>query len=123
MSSQCIPCPLPISLQCLRSCEVAWRSLGNHASGTEIVLPSLRSTVRVSFVTVTRSAFGTSSSTSEIVIPHLHEPGMMLFDNFLDFVYFNPAEAAAIMHPDRFKPELCNFIIALHMHMPWLVFI
>jgi hypothetical protein len=38
---------------------------------TEIVLPSLRSTVRVSSVTVTDLAFGASISMTDILIPRL----------------------------------------------------
>ena len=55
-SGQCIPSPLPISRQLLRSSRLPWRSRGYPSKGAEIVRPSVRSTTRVSFVTFTRCA-------------------------------------------------------------------
>src|SRR5882672_10747349 len=71
--SQCIPCPLPINRQLLRSFCAACSNLGYQDKGTEIVRPSLRSTDRVSSVMVTFSASGTSISTAEVRIPSLQQ--------------------------------------------------
>ena len=63
---------------------VPCRSLGNQADGTEIVLPSLRSTLRVSSVTVTFATTGTSDSTVEIRIPGLPQLIGMCIDQLVN---------------------------------------
>src|SRR3989344_8295646 len=63
-----MPYPFPVSRQLFLSFFVPGKSLGNQAKGTDIVLPSLKSTLSVSSVTVTFSATGTSASTVEIRI-------------------------------------------------------
>jgi hypothetical protein len=124
MLSQWMPCPFPINFQFSFSACVACKSLGNHAKGAEIVLPSLKSTLSVSSVIITRSAFGTAISTAEIVIPSLHEPRMIFFDHFLNAADFHPAETAAAAKHYRLKPEFSYFIVPLdvtvsvHLYRP-----
>lgn len=66
--------------QFFRSLAVPCTSLGNQASGIEILLPSLKSTLSVSSVTVMFSAVGTSASTVEVRIP-------CLLKHFVAFVH------------------------------------
>ena len=68
---QWMPCPRPINRQLLRSAAVTWASLGNQASGTDRLRPSLSSTVSVSAVTATVSAAGTVISIAEVLTPGL----------------------------------------------------
>lgn len=68
-SSQCIPWPFPTRRQLVRSDFEAWLNRGYHAKGTDIVLPSLRSTLKVSSVTLMFSAADASISIMEVSIP------------------------------------------------------
>jgi len=79
-----------------RSSAVPWASRGYHASGTEIVRPSLRSTVSVSSVTTTFVAAGTAMSVSEEVIPSLQELFAMVPDDLFDPSDFSSSEEAAM---------------------------
>ena len=76
---QWMPCPRPINHQLLRSAAVAWTSLGNQASGTDRLRPSLSFTVSVSSVTATVSAAGTAISIAGVLIPRL--PQTVLIPN------------------------------------------
>src|SRR5437762_10284607 len=85
-SSSCgqwIPSPRPIRLHVERSSTVAWPRRGYHARGTEIVRPSLKSTVSVSSVVSTFVARGTFNSIAEELIPCLVTLVLMVGDDSL----------------------------------------
>jgi hypothetical protein len=69
---------------------------GYQASGTEIVRPSLRSTVNVSSVTATFVAAGTTISIGEELIPGLHKLLTMLGDHLLDASNLGAPEVSAL---------------------------
>ena len=72
-SSQWMPTPRPIRRQRFRSADDACDKRGYHPSGTEILRPSLRSTLSVSSETATFSTKGISISIAEVLIPRLHK--------------------------------------------------
>jgi len=63
---QCIPSPFPIKRQLLRSSGLPCKSRGYHASGAEMVRPSVRSTVIESSVTTIFCALTTCILASPI---------------------------------------------------------
>src|SRR5919108_557053 len=89
--------------QLFRSSGVPCRSLGNHARGTEMVRPSLKSTASVSAVTLTFCAF--ASAVKEL-IPTPQQIFPILLNHSLYAVDLSPAEAAAVLQPHGVKPEL-----------------
>src|SRR3989344_4893725 len=116
-----MPCPFPVSRQLFRSFFVPCKSRGNHARGTDIVLPSLKSTLSVSSVTVTFSATGTSASAVEIRIPRLLQFIRVCLHQFLDSPNLRPGKSTARMESYRFQPELRDFVIAFNVYMRWLI--
>lgn len=114
---QWIPCPRPINRQLFRSAAVAWSSLGNQASGTERLRPSLNSTVSVSSVTMTVSAAGTAISTAEVFIPRLPQIVLMRAQEFLNPIQLRTGKTAAFLQTDRIKPKLRQpFPLVRHAH-------
>src|SRR5258708_3451198 len=67
-----MPSPLPISFQFDRSPTLPCAKRGNHASGTEMVRPSVRSMVKMFSLTLTRCAVGYRRSILEVVMHALH---------------------------------------------------
>jgi hypothetical protein len=114
---QWMPCPRPINRQLFRSAAVAWSSLGNQASGTERLRPSLSSTVSVSSVTVTVSAAGTEISTAEVFIPRLSQTVLIRAQEFLNPIQLRTGKTAALLQTDRIKPKLRNLFLSFDMHM------
>ena len=107
--------------QFLRSLAVPCASLGNQASGTEMLRPSLKSTLRVSSVTVMLSAVGTSASTVEVRIPCLLKHSVVLMHQLLYPAYFRASESATALKANRIKPEFRDFVIAFDMNVSGLV--
>jgi hypothetical protein len=107
--------------QFFRSLAVPCASLGNQASGTEIVLPSLKSTLRVSSVTVMLSAVGTSASTVEVRIPRLLKHSVVFVHQLLYSAYFRTRKPATTLKANWIKPKFRDFIIALDMNVPRFV--
>jgi len=89
-ASQWMPKPRPIRCQRVRSADDACDNRGYHASGTEMLRPSLKSTESVSSDTATFCANGTSNSTAEVRIPCLHQ-----FASVIDHQRFNPCNRDA----------------------------
>src|SRR5262249_6220519 len=94
ISGQCIPSPRPMNRHALRSLLEAFTSRGNHASGTEIDRPSLRSTVNVSSLTATSDAVGTLTSIAEELIPCLQQFLAVIGDQPFDPANLSRAETA-----------------------------
>lgn len=117
MPFQWIPWPRPINLQLFRSSLVACKSLGNQASGAEIVRPSLNSTLNTSSVIVTFSAAGTTISFPEILIPDLQYLLAVRIHKSLNPIYLRRRKPPTSLQPDRVKPELRNFVLPLNMDM------
>jgi hypothetical protein len=103
--------------QFFRSLAVPCASLGNQASGTEIVLPSLKSTLSVSSVTEMLSAVGTSASTVEVRIPCLLKHSVVFVHQLLYSTYFRARKPTTTLKANRIKPKFCYFIIALDMNV------
>lgn len=82
-----------------------------------MVRPSFNSTTKVSLVTVTVSARGTSRSTPEVFIPSLHELHVMTPDDFVDSTEFCSIEATASLQPDRIEPELGDLVLTLDVNV------
>ncbi len=117
ISSQWMPWPFPISRQLSRSSGVTWTSRGNQTNGTEMVRPSLRSTLKVSSVTVTFSAVGTAISTAEILIPRLQECSVMIVYKLVHSTNLSAGKSSTPVQSDRLKPELGQFLFTFDMHM------
>lgn len=120
-ASQWMPEPRPIRRQRFRSADDACDNRGYHASGTEMLRPSLKSTESVSSDTVTFCANGASNSTAEVLIPCLHQ-----FDSVISHQRFNPCnldarKTTAALQPNGIKPELRNAVVSLHMNVLWFV--
>ena len=82
-----------------------------------MVRPSFSSTTKVSLVTVTASARGTSRSTPEVFIPSLHELHVMIPDDFVDSTEFCSIKATASLQPDRIEPELGDLVLTLDVNV------
>src|SRR5271169_3188710 len=67
-----MPIPPPMNSQWRRCSEVASRSRGNHASGTETTRPSAKPTLSVSSVHETPTAKASVLS-PKVLMPSLHE--------------------------------------------------
>jgi len=116
-SSQWMPAPLPMSRQLDRSCGLACSSLGYHPRGTEMLLPSERSTDRVSTLISTLVIDGTSISTAKVVIPSLHKIVLIFFDTTTNSSQFKAIEPSAGVQADRVYPEFGNAVITLDMNV------
>ena len=113
-SGHSIAYPLPSNCQWCRSAGDPCTRRGYHARGTTRLRPSARSTVNLSYVTVTCTTTGSVSST-KVVMPRLKESCLMLPNKSR-----NPAELvcaqAAIGHErHRFQPELGHGPLPLHV--------
>ncbi len=119
--SQCIPLPRPMNRQLFRSSCIAYTRRGNQSSGTERLRPSLKSTVNVSSVTVTDSAVGVVASMVKVFIPSLSKVFLVKLNQPTNPIQFGSRESSTFLQPDRLKPKLSHFILALDMHMKPLV--
>src|SRR6266511_2901753 len=100
-----MPKPPPATLQFARCVGVADSRRGYHTSGTEIVRPSRRSTTRASSVNdtlLTRSP----GLTSEVLIPRLHQPGLVLRHQPQNSAQFDRVEPKVTRQRDGGQPEL-----------------
>ena len=115
-SGQWIPKP-PAEIRQLPRCSaVAWSSRGNQASGTLIVLPSARSTLRVS--SETRTSFTRSPGLgSKVLIPCLEQQRLILADRPLDLGKLACGEAEVSSQSDRQEPKLGRRIITVHVNV------
>ncbi len=87
-----MPNPPPVFRQLSLCADVALSSLGNHASGAEIVLPSARSTIKLS--SEKRTAFTASPGLgSEEVIPRLQAFTVMDSHDSLDSLKLTGTES------------------------------
>src|ERR1039457_7039245 len=115
-----MPSPRPIRRQSVRSAGAPCERRGYQASGTEIVRPSLRSTVNVSSVTATFVAAGTAISISEEVIPCLQELVLMVAEDLLDRRRSTRPKSPLMRQGERLQPELCHAVLAFDMNVSWL---
>src|SRR5437868_1037670 len=120
-SGQWIPSPRPISLQCPRSVGVPCASRGYHASGTDSVRPSSKSTTNASSLTVTLVANAARRSVAEVLIPRPHEFALVLLNERRDPVQLCTAEPTALLEPHGLQPELGPVALPLDVHMPRFV--
>lgn len=101
--------------QLFRSSGEACRSRGNHASGAEIIRPSLKRTLNASRVTLTSCAKGAVISLAEVLMPSFNEVVPSIAYDALHSPQLARTESATVLQPDWFKPELRDIIISLHM--------
>src|SRR5579862_5338437 len=116
-----MPTPSPINCQCLRSFVLPFIRRGNHATGTAIVRPSVKSTERVSSVTCTDWAWAVRISSIEILLPTCHESFVVGFENPNNPPDFLTAESSVALEPRRRQPELCYVCIPLNVNVRWLL--
>jgi hypothetical protein len=100
---------------------VAWASLGYQTMGTEMLRPSLKSTDRVSSVTVTLMASGISSSIGEVRIPRLYKVNLTFCHYFLNPSDFITGKSGIELQTHWIKPEFCCLVLSLDMYMVWLI--
>jgi hypothetical protein len=81
--------------------------------GTEIVRPSLSSTINASSVTSTRTAAGRLRLSIEVLIPSFHEHLPVVGDDTPDSTKFSRGEANAVFNAKWIEPELRDGVIAL----------
>src|SRR6186713_2039835 len=116
-----MPSPRAISCHLPRSFALAWSKRGYHAKGTEILRPSVSSTVKVSSVTATAVARGVVVSVTEVVIPGLQQLPPVLIDEAGDVAKLCPPKTAAAGEPYWIEPELGDARIPLDMNVRGLV--
>ena len=116
-----MPSPRPINRHSPRSFLVPCERRGNQPSGTEIVRPSLRSTVRVSAVVRTSVAAGTMISRFEITIPGLHQRFVKSVENFIDPSQFYPGKTSSALQPYGIEPEFRHVAIPFYVDVRSLV--
>lgn len=75
-------------------------------SGTETVRPSFSSTMRLSAVTRTFFAAAVSVARLEVVMPRLHQFGLVLPNECLHSVQFRRREPTVVLQPNRLQPKL-----------------
>src|SRR3990170_3017438 len=100
-----MPMPPPRNSHSDRCLGVAFRSLGNHARGTETLRPSVRTTSSASLVHDTSTAV-TSHLSAEVSIPLLQEKISLLQNDLSNFSQLVTAETAIVCQVDRLKPIL-----------------
>src|SRR6266540_606870 len=106
--------------QFFRWAAVALNKRGYQASGTVIVRPSRRPTLKVScvnFTSVTRS----SAVSAKMPMPSLQECRLMLSDQFLKPPQLLGCEAEVPCEADRLQPELRRQIVPVNMDMRRLI--
>lgn len=109
-ASQCSPRLL--ILTCVRSSALLPSSLGNHASGTPSVRPSLNSTHILSSSKRTRVAL------TEVLIPRPHDQLPILFHDLNQFAKCSSVIAIIVGHRNiRKQPELGLSFVFLNMNM------
>lgn len=123
ISSHLIPNPPPEILHLFLCLGVACKSLGNQASGTDIVLPSSRSTTSAPLAKPTPFTISPALSAEEF-IPGLQKFFLVPFYQFLDLFQFSSGKPDIGCKRNRFKPELSRKPFAINMDMGrfiWLV--
>src|SRR5436309_1063609 len=111
-SGQWTPRLPPLRRQVDRSLAVACSSRGYQPSGTAMVRPSDKSTVKVSSVTFTSVARAFSISAIEKFIPTLQQLQLVLFDQVPNPFEFFATEAAVTLQTRHDEPELCLVVVA-----------
>src|SRR6476660_2819214 len=106
--------------QFFRWAAVALNKRGYQASGTVMVRPSRRETLKVSFVNVT-SVTRSSAVSAKMPMPGLQECRLMLNHQFLKPPQFLGREAEVPSQADRLQPELGRHIVSINMDMRRLV--
>src|SRR5262245_61059660 len=82
-----------------------------------MVRPSLKSTLRVSSVTLTLSARGINISTAEIVMPCLKELLLVVAEQSLNAPKLCTNKSVIALQSKRIKPELYQLVVSLNVHM------
>src|SRR5271157_201331 len=96
--------------QFLRSAAVALNNRGYHASGTVMVRPSRRATLRESLVIFT-SATRSSAVSAKMPMPGLQEFRFMFGDQFLNPPQFLGRKPKVPCEPERLQPEFRREIV------------
>lgn len=86
-----------------------------------MVRPSLKSTCKVSSVTVIFSTAGISISIVEVCMPCLSQLVLMAADNALKTSNFISREPAAALQVNRFEPKFSNSVFSLDMNVKGFV--
>ena len=81
-----------------------------------MLLPSVRSTIKSSAVTLISCARATISA-FEVRIPCLHKSRAILIDYFFQFSQFRPLETTRIHKSNRTEPKFRRTSFSLHMNM------
>ena len=102
--------------QFFRWAAVALNKRGYQASGTVMVRPSRRATLRVSLVNFT-SATRSSAASAKMPMPSLQECRFMCGDQFLNPPHLPGREPEVPREPDRLQPELGREIVPIDMDM------
>ena len=116
-----MPSPRPTSRQFSLSEIDPCDRRGYQASGTETVRPSTKSTKSVSSLTATFWAAATRELSCEELIPRPQQIVCAIFNYTVESADFQAAESAAVLQPDRIKPELGPIVVSLHVNMRRLV--
>src|SRR5437867_3263894 len=85
---------------------------GNQTSGTIMVRPSTKSTVRASSVSPTDWARASCISTTEELIPAPKQSLLMLLNEPGNCIQFSSAEAAGTLQSDGVQPEFYYHLLA-----------
>jgi hypothetical protein len=97
---------------------LACNSRGYQASGTEIVRPSLKSTIRLSSVTITLWAL---ASTVKELIPTPQQAITVLLNQCLYPIDLISTIPTAILQSDGIEPELGDIVVTFNMSVRRLV--
>lgn len=111
-----MPNPPPARRQFSRCDGVADSRRGYQVRGTDIVLPSKRSTTKASSVNrtpLTRSP----ALTPEVLIPRLQQPRFVLFHQPLNAPQLDRTESKITCEGDWGQPELCRLIVSIYVYV------
>src|SRR5438105_8852981 len=106
--------------QFFRSAAESLSNRGYHASGTMMVRPSRRATLKVSFVNFT-SMTRSSAVSAKMPMPGLQECYLMLNYQFLKPPQLLGREAEVPCEADRLQPELGRQVVPVNMDMRRLI--
>src|ERR1039457_2812033 len=111
--------PPPMSFHSARCFGVASRSLGNHASGTETIRPSFRTTLSASLVQDTSTAVASLLST-KVLMPLLQKETSVLNDQLPNLSKLVATKTAIVRQVHGLDPEFRVSPGMSHMYVWWL---
>jgi hypothetical protein len=114
-----MPIPGPINSHRARSRGFPSANLGYHLIGTDTVRPSCNSTMRLSAVTRTLFAAAFSVPRLKVVMPPLHQLGLVPPNQHFHLLQLGRRKATVVFQSNRLEPELSRLSLSRYVNVHW----